>query len=218
MTTLKVQPSLLEYSLESLNKKINIIKNNPEFLKLSGQPNIHLHLDLVMKYFARERSVLASLSLESLISTLFTNFADDKLSLSVHCMGLSDDLQEFYKYLFQLSLPKNWIMVVYLPTNYATSWKEQFSKSQIEIGAWLDVDELAGFQIQKNINNYLLLTVKAGKAGQVKTSKADKQAREIMAKYPNKNFLVDGGWKLGSKGPINAEMVSYGSFWSKLVG
>jgi len=217
MTTLKVHPSLLEYSLESLNKKINIIKTNPEFLRLSRQSIIHLHLDLVMKYFARERSVLASLNLESLIHILLTNFKDDVLVLSVHCMGLADDLLEFYKYLLQLGLPKNWSMVVYLPKKYATSWNEQFSKSQIKIGSWLDVNELIDFKIQKNINHYLLLTVKAGKAGQAKTSEADKLAREIIAKYPNKNFLLDGGWKLGSKGPINAEIVSYGSFWSKLL-
>jgi hypothetical protein len=218
MITLKVQPSLLEYSTESLNKKINIIINNPEFLKLSRQSIIHLHLDLVMKYFARERSVLASLSLESLVAALLANFPDDKLSLSVHCMGLSDDLQEFYKYLATLKLPDNWSILVYLPVNYATSWQDLFSKSKIKIGAWLDVDELVNFQIQKNINDYLLLTVKAGKAGQAKTSKADKLAREIVAKYPNKHFLLDGGWKLGSKGPSNSEMVSYGSFWSKLDG
>jgi hypothetical protein len=217
MITLKVQPSLLEYSIESLNKKISIVKNNPEFLNLSRQSIIHLHLDLVMKYFARERSVLASLSLESLVAGLFANFHNERLSLSVHCMGLSDDLQEFYKYLATLKLPENWSILVYLPVNYATSWQDLFSKSKIKIGAWFDMNELVNFQIQENIDDYLLLTVKAGKAGQVKTRKADKLAREIVEKYPNKNFLLDGGWKLGSKGLDNCQMVSYGSFWSKLL-
>lgn len=217
MQKLKIQPSLLEYSVSSLENKLDlVITKKTSFLKLSGQSKIYLHVDFVMKYFARERSVLASLGLETLWPVLESKFADWSISLSLHFMGLSDDLERVYKFFKQNKLPLNWRIVIYLPSNFASAWVKILESEQLKVGVWFDSDQLLNYSPQLGISDYLLLTVKAGKSGQSKTKTTNKLARQIIYKNKSLNFLVDGGWKPGSRGEKNCEMVSYSKFWGLL--
>lgn len=215
MRKLKINPSLLEYSSVSLeNKIISILSNRDKFLFLSDQEYIHLHLDLVMKYFARERSILASISFSKAWEVITEKLSNQKLFLSVHFMGIEEDLADVYKYLSLIEIPENWQVVIYFPIKYASSYQAILSKPRVEVGEWYNLNELKSFEIKDNINKYLLLTVEAGKSGQSKTQLSNTISREIVKQYPFKHFLLDGGWKVGSKGLPNSEIVSYGSFWN----
>ena len=218
MRKLKIQPSLLEYSEVQLLSKLGLILNNQKnFLSASGQEKICLHLDLVMKYFAREESVLASLSFPLIYSALKENLGTLPLRLSVHFMGITDDLDRVYNFLNDINIPENWSLIIYLPINFASSWSTIFKQKSITIGAWYNLDELNSFDVSPNIKEYLLLTVQAGKSGQNKSAAADKIVRNIARKNPNCNFLLDGGWKIGSKGGENCQIVSYSSFWNSFM-
>ncbi len=214
MQKLRVQPSLLEYSIESLKNKLdNIILKESKFIQLSNQNTICLHLDLVMKYFARERSILASLSFSSVWEIIFTKLSDKNLNLSIHFMGIEEDIANIYNFLEQIKIPKSWNVIMYLPTKYATSYQPILARNNLQIGEWYNLDQLKNFESKDSINEYLLLTVDAGKSGQKKTAWANKISRNVVKNNPNKNFLLDGGWKIGSKGQQNSQMVSYSSFW-----
>jgi pentose-5-phosphate-3-epimerase len=202
-----ILPSLLEYSVESLEKKISLLQDK----KMTS-----LHLDFVLPQFAKNRKVMTSLGLQSVIATLSEKMSNQTLTLSLHLMGTSEDLFESYRFFETVKLPHNWNTLVLVPEKYTTNFRTILNPKNIIVGTWYDLGEWEHKQLSRK-QTYLLMTVKAGKSGQIRTTQSKKQAFDIAKSYPNSHFIVDGGWSVNEVAPNNTDIVSYSSFWKSIV-
>jgi hypothetical protein len=219
-------PSLLEYSRESLNRKLNQVKSRIEDFKEiqnsltgAGKPGVDLsfHLDFVLPYFAKDRKVMTSLGLESVLNELEQEFSDYKLDLSIHLMGTSEDLFEAHKFLLDYSFKPNWLYTVFVPEKYtSTFWPQTQVFKNYKVGIWHDLNDYSDAKIkhEKDILNHLLMTVVAGKSGQKLDTNNQQLCLELCSQFPEKKFIVDGGWGVDFRTSLdNLEVVSYSSFW-----
>jgi hypothetical protein len=219
-------PSLLEYSRESLNRKLTQVKSRIEdFKEIQNSLNsatkpgdsLSFHLDFVLPYFAKDRKVMTSLGLESVLKKLEQEFADYKLDLSIHLMGTSEDLFEAHKFLLDYNFKPNWIYTVFVPEKYtSTFWPQTQVFTNYKVGIWHDLNDYSVTKIkgEKDNQNHLLMTVIAGKSGQKLDAKNQQLCLELCTKFPEKKFIVDGGWGVDYRTNLdNLEVVSYSSFW-----
>jgi pentose-5-phosphate-3-epimerase len=212
-------PSLLEYSMESLETKISLLKKHKlPISRFQNQKNIALHLDFVLPNFASDRGVLTSLSLKSVFDLLSSNYADKtNIDLSIHLMGLVEDLYEAYAFFETFEFRQDWNFLILVPENYTESWKINIKKSNknLRIGAWYDLNEWQNKQFEEKTTN-LLMTVSAGKSGQKLTKDVKENVVNVVKSYPDTRFIVDGGWEVNDKIALNTDIVSYSSFWKSL--
>jgi hypothetical protein len=202
-------PSLLEYSTESLAFKIQKIKQDlPRFFRLTKQKNkIHLHLDIVSRNFAKDKKVMESLELESVFGVLEKNFKPESLELSIHLMSDSEDLMAIYKFLEKYEIPYS--HQIFIDPKYLQSFKNS--------NPWYDLESWFG-GIDENYQNFLIMTVFAGKSGQVLTSEIQAKSLELIKKHPDKSFILDGGWQLDFNNDYsNLQIVTYSSFWKQFL-
>jgi pentose-5-phosphate-3-epimerase len=202
-------PSLLEYSVESLEKKISLLQDK----KMTS-----LHLDFVLPQFAKDRNVMTSLGLDSVFSTLGKTNKNQRLHLTIHLMGTIEDLFEEYKFFEKHAFNSLWNYKILIPAKYIQSWRAQIKKKQknVQIGAWYDLGEWDNVDFSTRQTN-LLMTVIAGKSGQKLTSEMKKKSLEVARKYPQTHFIFDGGWEWDFKTELkNIDHVSYSSFWKNI--
>jgi hypothetical protein len=217
-------PSLLEYTPQDLESKLKLICSDKEsFMKYqkSDDGKIYLHLDFVLPEFALSRGVDHG-NLESTVFDLIEKyFADDQLYLSIHLMGLDKDLEFSFDFLLdKLSnyvFEYDWVGEIFVAKDYVEEFITIEECSNFKVGEWLDLGEWnkeSKFEVDEN---YLLMTVVAGKSGQ-KLLEEDKSLMfEIAKNIPESNFTVDGGWNLESEPKENFKIVSYSSFWKGLI-
>jgi len=211
--------SLLEYSPIQLKKKlIKIFSQKKRFLQLQNQSlnhknnSIHLHLDFVLPKFASSRQVMESLSLFSVIEALKKCLEKENLFLSLHFMGEGDDFLAIIRDLQILEIPDNWSLIYFFPENLLPSF--HFLPPQ-NLGIWLDKNEweIIDFNTKK-VDHFLLMTVFAGKSGQKLETKIQTLALKTAKQFPEKHFVLDGGWSIEQKVTSkNVDLVSYSSFW-----
>lgn len=213
-----ILPSLLEYSTEELESKLAILHQYPSKIKkLTKQRSLSLHIDWVMKYFAQSRSTMMSLDAESVLTTLLRFYSTKKLTLSIHCMGDSEDLLFAYRFFEKYKFNNKWDYTIYVQEKYFNLWKSAFHL-HTKIGIWYDLDEWqeADFYPQYH---YLLMTVLAGKSGQVSSEQSQKMALDICRNNMESSFILDGGWKINQDiGLDNCMIVSYSDFWKTVIG
>jgi pentose-5-phosphate-3-epimerase len=219
-----ILPSLLEYTERDFVSKLDLISNNIiAFKQITAQSNkqISLHLDFVLPYFAEIRNVVPSLHLDFVFKSLQKYLAKLNLNLSIHLMGTKEDIENSYKFFQNFQMPPNFTGIVFLAKPFIKSFQEVLkSKNNLKTGLWLDLQEWTentNFE-QENIQDFLLMTVLAGKSGQ-KLELETKQKSLLLAKNnPNKNFILDGGWTMqdleSCKAIKNLNLVSYSSFWN----
>jgi pentose-5-phosphate-3-epimerase len=201
-------PSLLEYSVESLETKFSLLQEK----KLNS-----LHLDFVLPQFAKDRNVMTSLSMEIVFSTLQRHSNIQRLDLTIHLMGTIEDLFDAYKFFEKYSFNPLWNYKILIPAKYIQSWRNQIKNKQrnVQIGSWYDLDEWDNVDFSTKQTN-LLMTVKAGKSGQKLTTEIQKKAILITKKYPQAHFILDGGWEWDFDSQKNVDHVSYSSFWKSI--
>jgi hypothetical protein len=217
-------PSLLEYTPQDLESKLKLICSDKEsFMKYqkSDDGKIYLHLDFVLPEFALSRGVDRG-NLESTVFDLIEKyFADDQLYLSIHLMGLDKDLEFSFDFLLdKLSnyvFEYDWVGEIFVAKDYVEEFITIEECSNFKVGEWLDLGEWNKESKFEADENYLLMTVVAGKSGQ-KLLEEDKSLMfEIAKNNPESNFTVDGGWNLESEPKENFKIVSYSSFWKGLI-
>lgn len=229
---MSIYPSILEYSDKQLNRKLLFLKQNKKeilnFILKQQHPDLYpishlnLHLDFIGKDFAKDRKVMKSLSLETVFLELQKIFAKTKLNLTIHLMNELEDYKLDFEFLKNYKQNKNWNYIFYVNFNYTTIYKNLAPYA--EIGVWLDCDKWQNFDFKKNkINDYLLMTVRAGVSGQLKKENSTAQITELAIRNSKKNFLLDGGWQVDEiqkiqkkENSTNLNFVSYTSFWNKL--
>jgi pentose-5-phosphate-3-epimerase len=206
--------------LIQVTQNLNVFRQiqNPN-LDIKNLPKIGFHVDVVMNSFAKDRKVMASLGLPTFLETLAKNFPTESLDLSIHLMGLTDDLVEADKFLRNYHFKPSWNYTVFVPEKFVSSFNYH---SQIypnyRVGIWYDLSQWQESKIthQKEIEDFLLMTVVAGKSGQKLTQENRQSALDLVQKFPQKKFLVDGGWSVGWKEDFdNLEVVSYSGFWKE---
>lgn len=214
-------PSLLEYSPQELESKLELIRKDKEkFMEFqkSEVGKIHLHLDFVLPEFAISRSVEPG-NLESKVFELLEQyFAEDQLYLSIHLMGLQNDLEfsfdflldKLSKYVFEY----DWVGEIFVPKDYIEDFKTIEECSNFKVGEWLDLGEWDSETKFEPDHNYLLMTVVAGKSGQKLSDENKALTLEIAEQNPESSFTVDGGWNLETQPKDNLQIVSYSSFWN----
>jgi pentose-5-phosphate-3-epimerase len=213
-----ILPSLLEYSAESLQSRLDLLKKNSKTIyPLQKTHRLSLHLDFVLPQFAKDRSVMTSLGLPAVFDALKSNFHDHKLELSIHLMGETEDLLEGYNFFQDYPYNPNWNYLILIPEKYLNIWQKSIKngKKNVTIGCWYDLDEWADKTfVQKRTN--LLMTVVAGKSGQKLEDNTKEKALQINKKHPTTHFILDGGWPITTKSNHNTDIVSYSSFWNNL--
>jgi hypothetical protein len=118
---MKILPSTLEYSTQSLEKKLATTASNPDkFSNLQKSEKVLLHLDIVMSGFAKDRSVMKSLGLETNLDLVAKYFKDQPMELSIHLMGDSQDLSEVQKFLNSYTFKTNWQYIIFIPRKILT--------------------------------------------------------------------------------------------------
>ncbi len=211
-------PSLLEYSTESLDKKIEAIKSDSQkFLEITSQTKpIKLHLDFVDKYFAQDRMVMQSLEVKTVLNSVNDNFGETSLELYIHLMGDTEDLLNDYKFFEDFTTNSNHKYYIFVPPKFFKTWSTNFKENKsIKIGIWLDKGNWNTFRYMPGVN-YLLMTVLAGKSGQKLTNETMTLAMNTVKTHPDSLFLVDGGWEVEFKSNYkNLMIVSHTSFWNK---
>jgi hypothetical protein len=218
-------PSLLEYTPQNLESKLKLICSDKEsFMKYqkSDDGKIYLHLDFVLPVFALSRDVDHG-NLESEVFELLEKyFADDQLYLSIHLMGLDEDLEFSFAFLLdKLSnyvFEYDWVGEIFVAKDFVEEFITIEECSNFKVGEWLDLGQWNKDSEFERDENYLLMTVVAGKSGQKLEEENKNLMFEIAKNNPESNFTVDGGWSLESDPKENLKIVSYSSFWKGLVG
>lgn len=241
-----ILPSLLEYSQNDLIKRlesINYLQNQEQlfdFIKVSEKSKpktLNLHLDFVLKQFAKDRvPILSSLSLNTVFNLLGDKLDQRKVNLSVHLMGAIEDLTPAWEFFKKYQKPKNWKITLYLPLNHALRWQKEFKKYKIgvwlDLYDWLEADNLKLNMVDLNgISNVLIMTVVAGKSGQSLTPEIQNNLKDFILKQADQNlsqkthYIIDGGWnqekakrflKSFDKSP-KMDFVAHGGFWGKVL-
>jgi len=217
---MKLIPSLLEYSQEQLIHKLDLVSKNLGLVKKLEQTQdlIGFHLDFVLPQFAKDRKVMASLGLKTVLDLLQKYFPNSKLHLSMHFMGTIEDLYEINDFLKDQTFNPEWLYTLYVPANF-TSTFAYHSKlfSNVSVGIWFDKLQWDDQKISSNLENatnFLLMTVVAGKSGQKLEEAEITKVQAICKNFPETHFLADGGWSLDSDLSLdNLQIVSYTSFW-----
>jgi pentose-5-phosphate-3-epimerase len=221
-----ILPSLLEYSYESLQAKLFLIKANlNKFYALTQQVTVpqllHLHLDFVLPQFAQDRSLMTSLELSTVLEILSKNLASEKLSLTIHLMGSLTDLVYAYGFFQIYELCPHWRYQVFVESRFLSGWENLAKQKGFQLGSWYDLGDWS--KVEKFATNNLLMTVKAGSSGQKPLAQDKILSLKKAQQHSTQQFIVDGGWTLedlsslkNSFGTLeNTAMVSYTSFWSE---
>ncbi len=223
-------PSLLEYSPAKLKAKLNLIQGKyKQFLELTTQPkdSLDLHLDFVLDQFAKDRSVMASLGLEAVLTELEDRFSSNKLTLSIHLMGSLEDMRLANEFLQGYTFNPSWSYQIYIDPDLIPTFRvHELLFENVELGIWYDPNDWSDSSTvipSQSINNYLLMTVVAGKSGQSKSLESVESIIQISKTHPKINFIADGGWKVQDMLEIktkqnlqNLKIVSYSSFWQEM--
>lgn len=226
-------PSILEYTNTSLENKLEAIITNTELFKNLAKTTNHellpLHLDFVLTQFAKDRSIMESLSLSTVFKTLELFFKQTKLKLSIHLMGEFEDIMNNFSFFQDYKFSKKWEIEIYVPEKYFIPWNKSYcSKSEggkCSIGIWYDKSEWYEsnekpemLSLDSLCNNFLLMTVVAGRSGQVLLPEVKDAAIKTIQTMPTKNFILDGGWGIDEDNVFNnTKIVSYSSFWRKFI-
>lgn len=217
---MKFLPSLLEYSRKQIENKLDLINNNLEIFSTiqKGQPPTGLHLDFVLPFFAKDRKVMTSLGLETVLETLNQYFKSTELDLSIHLMGTIEDLYNADAFLKNYAFNPNWQYTIYVPKNFTSTFGYHTQIfNNVEIGIWLDKNNWDTDVIKVNkeqANKFLLMTVVAGKSGQILEPTEILKLQQLCKTYPELHFLADGGWQIDTIiNEPNLEIISYTSFW-----
>jgi hypothetical protein len=210
-----ILPSLLQYSSEEIHRKLESITQNKEvFCDLTSQSDpIHLHLDFVLKRFAQSRSVLMSMSPSSVLDIIGEYMSDSKITVSIHLMGETEDLYEAYEFFDAYDFNENWTYILLVPGKFRDHWNTAFEGNNVSVGIWYDLEEWDSAEFEDDIT-YLLMTVYAGKSGQVSVFEDKEKSLSLAHTNPDNTFIVDGGWKLEeNNSQENVLIVSHSSFW-----
>lgn len=220
-----ILPSLLEYSKPELDSKLDLVLADlTKFKKLTKQPEsiLSFHLDFVLENFAKNRKVSPSLDLNILLELLELKFSQLNLDLSIHLMGNKTDLKASLKFLSQFELNPNFQARIFVPLEFVPEFEKiTNTKKNLTTGVWLDLGEWNQQKIdQADLQDFLLMTVLAGKSGQKLTIETKQKSLEIAKNNKDKNFILDGGWSLQDVDKLSInnnfkqlQLVSYSSFW-----
>jgi pentose-5-phosphate-3-epimerase len=210
---MQILPSLLEYTVQSLDTKLKLLQN-PIVNTITNHQSLHIHLDVVMKDFAKQRSIMQSLEFDTVHTELMRYYLLQKIELTIHFMGESSDLFELYKTLQSFEFNTNWHYTILVPLSHIVTFKELLKPKNIEVGVWCDLEK---WEVHTEAKTLLLMTVKAGLSGQKMTPEIKNKAAKFVVANPNHKFILDGGWNIDDTiDASNAMLVSHTSFWNKL--
>jgi hypothetical protein len=205
-----ILPSTLEYSTIEFQKKIDYVSNNIDKFKTLGQQKVlEFHIDLVYPAFAKDRSVMSSISLTDNYKIIESLNLPCKVT--IHFMGLLDDVELINKELKSLKLNPKIESELYIPINM----DPKMILTEIPKYYWFDVDQCEQI-ITKGTSKILYMTVFAGKSGQVLTEGNKTKALDIIKRRGAENVIVDGGWAT-TDCKSGLRMVSYSSFWKQFI-
>jgi pentose-5-phosphate-3-epimerase len=205
-----ILPSLLEYSTAKLHERI---------LSLQKMDKYEMHLDVVSKYFAQDRGIMKSLDEKTILENL-GYLKKQNLYLTIHLMGNTEDLVNSFHFFQNYQFEPNWEYKIFLPVNTELAFKTFENQSNVSIGCWFDRDQWSTSTDLSvlSVRDVLLMTVKAGKSGQELTQKSKFEAFQLAEKFPNIQFIFDGGWNSQFKTDLeNVDLVSYTSFWKRVT-
>jgi pentose-5-phosphate-3-epimerase len=231
-------PSLLEYTTQALEDKLQLVKNHlTEFEAIQKTPDdkICLHLDFVLSEFAMSRNVKPGNDPAVVFGLIQKYFRDQQIVCNCHFMGSAKDTAEVLEFFKAYNWNPNWEYILYVGQEFVQEFEKQLKLPlakglaakltgvTVKIGAWLDLDQY-NLDTKFVFQDYLLMTVFAGKSGQKLTEVVRINTLEAIQNNPDVNFTIDGGWavtdelnKLNFEQKNKLNIVSYSSFWKEFV-
>jgi hypothetical protein len=241
-------PSLLEYTPAELQAKLELIQKNPaafQQIQKATDGKIYLHLDFVLPEFAAQRNVLPGNGPKVVFDLISKYFGDQAVVCNSHFMGSANDTAEVLEFFQSYSWNPNWEYILYVGPEFVVNFNlfknsntrdrhlvqserssvagKNIPKSlSLKIGAWLDLDQY-DIKTKFGYQDYLLMTVFAGKSGQKLTPEVRSNCLKVVEDNPYIKFTIDGGWAvLDELSELNTDqknklnVVSYSSFWKEL--
>ena len=209
-------PSLLEYSTDDLQKKIDLIQTRSDkFYELTNQTELSLHLDFVLPEFAKQRGVKPSLNIRMVLGKIKSSFGNKQMNLSIHLMGSKQDEKEAIELLSNISIPAEYIATIFVSQHTTEEILPSLPFGWI-VAKWYDLGSWTN-ETFKPGQVSLLMTVVAGKSGQKIVLSNKLEALLLIKNNPKHYFLVDGGWSINSneKAP-NLQIITHSSFWKEM--
>ncbi len=198
-------------------KRINRLRQEQtRFIQLTGQTlPVTIHADFVLPQFADKRGVEPSLGIAEYLQTFRAQW-DQSAEFQVHLMGEDEDMQEARDFFAGYPFHSEWSYQILVRERDASDWLElEQNNENVKIGLWYDLDQWPTSQDLED-ELYLLMTVQAGKSGQLLTEEVKQKALEMVQNCPEAEFIVDGGWPVEIESSLhNLSVVSFSSFWKK---
>jgi hypothetical protein len=125
-------------------------------------------------------------------------------------MQENEDILEALEFLNNYQFNPNWEYQFFVSQRHYKIFKF-LNNQQSSVGIWLDKHEICKLETE----NYLLMSVFAGKSGQKLELEIKTKLLKIVAQNPKKNYILDGGFEVEKNYPNlqNLQIVSYSSFW-----
>jgi Ribulose-phosphate 3 epimerase family len=227
-------PSLLEYSPQNLETKLELIKKYPQVFQIiqkSSDDKQYLHLDFVLPEFAAARDVQSGNSPKIVFDLVTKYFQDQQIVCNCHFMGSANDSTEVLKFFETYNWNPNWKYILYVDPAFVSQFLKlgivakglQNKTTNVRIGTWLDLDQYS-LDTKFELTNILLMTVYAGKSGQKLTDEVRSNCLKIVKSNSTIDFTVDGGWSVADETiELNKEqiatlnIISYSSFWNQFL-
>lgn len=215
-------PSILCYTDVEIAKKIEYLHSHQFSFKKQLQNStsgLTLHLDFVGKNFARDRGVLQSCRPEIVFEKLIQAFGKKGLNVDVHLMSSAEDQLQDWQFFEKFQRPKAWNLSIFVDSNILIPWQIFFESKGYKIGVWMDLHQWSLIQSTET-KKVVLMTVNAGKSGQMTTSSTKLEALNLIKMNPTKNIILDGGWGekdyelLSQNNLPHQKFVSGSSFWN----
>jgi pentose-5-phosphate-3-epimerase len=221
-------PSLLEYNLEDLNRKIALLESPPaSLISLQSSSGFFLgvHIDIIGPDFAAQRGIKPTLPIKKIFESLFQSFSRKNVFLSVHLMFEKSDYNQLAQINMMQIASEGWFVKLFLPVDDIDDYGNYFAQGSLAVrtGVWFDLNQWYDKdhfddRIAKifNYKEVLLMTVPAGLAGQTLKEDVKNQAIAFVSNFPSSTFTFDGGWKildLNQLSGLKGEMISYTDFW-----
>jgi hypothetical protein len=120
-------PSLLEYSPQDLQHKLELIRDNPnqfQTIQKSSDGKIYLHLDFVLPEFAANRNVQPGNSPQVVLGLIHQYFQGQKIVCNSHFMGSLKDTAQVLEFFQTYDWNSNWEYVFYVGPEFVNGFED----------------------------------------------------------------------------------------------
>lgn len=209
-------PALLIRNTEELESYLSKISDIDTFMEDTGQDHYAFHLDIILPEFAESNACEPTLVYDELITDFIKFFEGSQLRLNIHIMGEGSESVEVASWIIDTFADRKIFGEIYVPFPTYLEAKKLLHHNWL-VGVWYDQGEWNATTKFPN-TEVLLMTVKAGFAGQALDLEQKSLAMQIADSQTHVYFVLDGGWR-SEESPIeeHIEIAVNSNYWTNLA-